>query len=220
MSDHTAIAYPLLSWPNDWVLSGNWLHNRKLQHQHINTRPVDYLRSGWRDKGHSKSALPLSTAVVIRQLATFNGSFSCVTLPAQVFHLKCSGSQPATASEPVWAGGRGSQPATASEPVWAGGKALGWWAEGPWFDPLQISPFWHLKSVRGKDKIWQLQFSTCSSRLLCQWFKDALKKILWGEGEGSLPYGGFKTLNIRIDGATRLHNIDENNKRKNSNTQP
>ena len=27
----------------------------------------------------------------------------------------------------------------AREPVWPSGKALGWSAEGPWFDPLRLS---------------------------------------------------------------------------------
>ena len=35
---------------------------------------------------------------------------------------------------------KGVLPATLTrEPVWPSGKALGWKAEGPWFDPLRLS---------------------------------------------------------------------------------
>ena len=33
------------------------------------------------------------------------------------------------------------------DPLWPGGKALGWQAEGPWFDPLQFSFLFSSKSV-------------------------------------------------------------------------
>ena len=33
------------------------------------------------------------------------------------------------------------------EPVWPSGKALGWSAEGPWFDPLRLSFLFSSKTV-------------------------------------------------------------------------